>query len=60
MTTLHQCVIPDVGKEEVSDAGHLTCIHCDKVMQAGDAFTANDDGYFDRLEFQVCTPPDKG
>lgn len=56
MRILHECEIPDAGKAEVFDKGALPCKHCGRIMQGGDAFTATASGYFNRLEFRVCTP----
>ena len=55
-TKLHQLNIPDLPK--AVDVRGLRCIHCGHKLKSSEAFTVRDDGYFNRLEFQVCTPPE--
>ncbi len=56
MTLLHRADVPDHGKADHVYVTDMVCTKCGKHLEAGDAFTIQDSGYKNRMEFEVCTP----
>ena len=52
MTILHQITVPDTPQSV--DIRRQVCVHCDKQLNSGDAFTVRADGYRKRHEFVPC------
>jgi hypothetical protein len=55
MTILHRANVPDHGKADHVYVTDMVCTECGKTLEAGDAFTIQDDGFKKRGEYVPCT-----
>lgn len=55
MTILHRANVPDHGKADHVYVTDMICTKCGKTLEAGDAFTIQDDGFKKRGEYVPCT-----